>query len=54
MTPRDSYYPLVIVFVVLNSIAVTLRLWVRYRRDAIGYDDLVLAVSFVSFPLSAS
>lgn len=47
MSPRDSYYPVVLVFVVLDSIAVALRLWVRHVKSAIGYDDLALAVSLV-------
>ena len=49
MSPRDSYYPVVLVFVVLDSIAVALRLWVRYVRNTMGYDDLALAVSLVRY-----
>lgn len=54
MSPRDSYYPVVLVFVVLDSLAVALRLWMRYVRNTMGYDDLALAVSLVRYPHSPS
>ncbi|KAG9253039.1 uncharacterized protein F5Z01DRAFT_637792 [Emericellopsis atlantica] len=46
---RDAYYPLGITFVVLNTIACGLRLWVRILKRALGYDDLALGISFIGF-----
>lgn len=49
MTIRDSYYPLILTLLVLDGIAVALRFWVRSSKNAAGYDDLAMAVSFVRY-----
>lgn len=52
MGVRDTYYPLVISFLVVDGIAVSLRLWARRLKRAIGYDDIVMWLSFVRSNLS--
>ncbi|KAL6915619.1 hypothetical protein FSST1_007114 [Fusarium sambucinum] len=49
MGVRDSYYPLVIACLVVDGVAVGLRLWVRSVKKAIGYDDVVMLLSLVGF-----
>lgn len=45
---RDIYYLLVIACLVVDGIAVVLRLWVRSVKKAIGYDDVVMFLSLVN------
>lgn len=45
MAVRDSYFPVVIAFLVVNAVAVALRFWARVTKKAIGYDDITMAVS---------
>ena len=52
MGVRDTYYPLVISCLVVDGIAVSLRLWARRLKRAIGYDDIVMWLSFVRSNLS--
>lgn len=47
MAARDAYFPLVITFIVIDSIAVALRFKVRSSKDAVGYDDFAMLLSFV-------
>ncbi|RFN50697.1 putative integral membrane protein [Fusarium flagelliforme] len=49
MGVRDTYYPLVISCLVVDGVAVGLRLWARRLKRAIGYDDIVMCLSFVGF-----
>ncbi|RYC96168.1 hypothetical protein BFJ63_vAg1042 [Fusarium oxysporum f. sp. narcissi] len=46
---RDAYYPLVIASLVIDGIAVGLRLWARSIKKAIGYDDIAMMFSLVGF-----
>jgi hypothetical protein len=45
---RDAYYPLVIASLVIDGIAVGLRLWARSIKKAIGYDDIAMMFSLVN------
>ncbi|KAF4473051.1 integral membrane [Fusarium albosuccineum] len=49
MAVRDSYYPVVISFLVIDGFAVGLRFWARGIKKAIGYDDVTMAFSLVGF-----
>ncbi|KAF5007780.1 hypothetical protein FDECE_5904 [Fusarium decemcellulare] len=49
MAVRDSYYPVVISFLVIDGFAVGLRFWARGIKKAIGYDDITMAFSLVGF-----
>ncbi|RGP70053.1 integral membrane [Fusarium sporotrichioides] len=49
MGVRDVYYPLVIACLVVDGIAVSLRLWVRSAKKATGYDDVVMFLSLIGF-----
>ncbi|EXL96333.1 hypothetical protein FOIG_11294 [Fusarium odoratissimum NRRL 54006] len=46
---RDAYCPLVIASLVIDGIAVGLRLWTRSIKKAIGYDDIAMMFSLVGF-----
>jgi len=46
---RDVYYPLGTTFLMLNTVGVALRFWARSIKHALGYDDLAMMISFVSF-----
>ncbi|TXC00312.1 hypothetical protein FocTR4_00013697 [Fusarium oxysporum f. sp. cubense] len=45
---RDAYCPLVIASLVIDGIAVGLRLWTRSIKKAIGYDDIAMMFSLVN------
>jgi hypothetical protein len=47
MGVRDTYFPLVIACLVVDGVAVGLRLWVRSVKKAIGYDDIAMFLSLV-------
>lgn len=51
-TYRDSLIAAMVVFLVINTLAIAARLYVRIRllTRAIGLDDLMLCLVFVSFP----
>lgn len=49
MTARDVYYPLIITFLVLNSVVVALRLYTRVFSKSLGYDDALIVVALVGF-----
>lgn len=49
MAVRDAYFPVVIIFIVIDSIAVGLRLVIRKSKGAIGYDDFAMLLSLVRF-----
>ncbi|KAK8113501.1 hypothetical protein PG984_014027 [Apiospora sp. TS-2023a] len=51
MAARDAYFPLIITFIILDSIAVGLRFKVRNSKGAVGYDDFAMLLSFVGFVL---
>ncbi|KAF4435944.1 hypothetical protein F53441_13372 [Fusarium austroafricanum] len=53
MAPRDAYFPLVISLIVVDSIAVGLRLWARSLKKALGYDDYTMTVAlyFTTAPI---
>ncbi|KAK7935927.1 hypothetical protein PG985_001422 [Apiospora marii] len=51
MSPRDAYFPIIVTFIVIDSIAVVLRFKVRSSKDAVGYDDFAMLLSFVGFVL---
>lgn len=49
MWARESLPPVMIIFLVLNTIAVGLRVYVRYfMTKAFSYDDWAMVVAFVS------
>lgn len=48
MRLRDAYYPLVIASLVIDGIAVGLRLWARSTKKAIGYDDIAMMFSLIN------
>lgn len=49
MAPRDVVVGVQILFLVLDTIVISLRLFVRTRLNkAIGYDDYTMVVAFVS------
>lgn len=54
MGARDKYYPIAITFLVVDGLAVGLRFWARGTNKAIGYDDVTMAVSFVSDSVNAN
>lgn len=45
---REGLYPAGVTFLVIDVIAVALRFWARISKRAVGYDDIALAVSYVS------
>lgn len=48
MAPRDTVVGVQILFLILNTIVISLRLFVRTRLNkAIGYDDYTLVIAFV-------
>lgn len=47
MAARDAYFPLIITFIIIDSIAVGLRFKVRNSKGAIGHDDFAMLLSFV-------
>lgn len=49
---RDAYYPLVITCLVVDGIAVGLRVWARSIKKAAGYDDFAMILSLVSSPVN--
>lgn len=49
MTARDVYYPLIITFLVLNSLVVGLRLYTRVFSKSLGYDDALMVIALVGF-----
>ncbi|KAL7783254.1 hypothetical protein V8C37DRAFT_413768 [Trichoderma ceciliae] len=49
MSPRDIFFSLMVTFVVLNSITVGLRLWLRITSRSFGYDDWATCVAFGVF-----
>ncbi|KAK8852093.1 hypothetical protein PGQ11_014572 [Apiospora arundinis] len=51
MAVRDAYFPVIITFIFIDSIAVGLRFAVRRSKGAIGYDDFAMLLSFVGFVL---
>lgn len=55
-TYRDSLIAAMVVFLVINTLAISARLYVRMRllTRAIGLDDLMLCLVFVSFPITWS
>lgn len=48
MSAADAYYPLIITFLVLNSIVLGLRLYARVITKALGYDDALMVTAMVS------
>lgn len=55
MWARESIPPVVIIFLVLNTIAVGLRVYVRnFLTKAFSYDDYAMLVAFVSLILTNS
>lgn len=49
MAPRDIVFGVQILFLVVDTIVISLRLFVRTRLNrAIGYDDYTLVVAMVS------
>lgn len=48
MSARDQVPPLIITFLVVDIIAVGLRVWIRtYIKKSFGYDDCALCVALV-------
>lgn len=47
MAVRDVYYPLIITFIVLNSIVVSLRVYTRLSTKSLGLDDALMVVALV-------
>ncbi|KAH7215269.1 hypothetical protein DER44DRAFT_715607 [Fusarium oxysporum] len=46
---RDTYYPLVISSLVIDGVAVSLRLWARSIKKAIGFDDVAMIFALLGF-----
>ncbi|KAF4954605.1 hypothetical protein FSARC_12045 [Fusarium sarcochroum] len=46
---RDNSYPLVITCLVVDGVAVGLRLWARTIKKAMGYDDVAMIFSLIGF-----
>ncbi|ROW15875.1 hypothetical protein VPNG_02632 [Cytospora leucostoma] len=54
MSPRDQLPPLIITFLVVNIIAVGLRVWIRIHiKRSFGVDDAALCLSLIAFILLA-
>ncbi|CAK7234497.1 hypothetical protein SCUCBS95973_008957 [Sporothrix curviconia] len=49
MAARDVYYPLIITFLVLNSIVVLLRIYTRIFSKSLGYDDGLMVLALIGF-----
>ncbi|KAL6793127.1 hypothetical protein V8C40DRAFT_237865 [Trichoderma camerunense] len=49
MSPRDSFWSVMVAFVVINSVTVGLRLWLRITSGSFGYDDWATCVAFGVF-----
>ncbi|UKZ78255.1 hypothetical protein TrVFT333_005991 [Trichoderma virens FT-333] len=49
MSPRDSFWSVMVAFVVINSVTVGLRLWLRISSGSFGYDDWATCVAFGVF-----
>ncbi|KAJ4267253.1 hypothetical protein NW762_003357 [Fusarium torreyae] len=49
MGVRDTFYPLVIACLVVDGVAVALRLWARSIKKALGYDDVAMIFSLIGF-----
>jgi hypothetical protein len=47
MGGRDSTPPAMITFLVLNTVVIILRTYVRICKQTLGYDDVALYISFV-------
>lgn len=45
---RSNFFAVMVAFVVLNTITVGLRLWLRISSQSAGYDDYATGVAFVS------
>ncbi|KAF5963234.1 integral membrane protein PTH11 [Fusarium bulbicola] len=46
---RDTFYPLVISSLVIDGVAVGLRLWARSIKKAIGFDDVAMIFALLGF-----
>jgi hypothetical protein len=53
-TYRDNLIAAMVVFLVINTLAIAARLYVRIKllTRAIGMDDFMLCLVFVSFPVA--
>lgn len=49
MAVRDAYYSLGITLVVVDGLAVAMRIWARKVKGSIGYDDYTMGVTFIGF-----
>ncbi|RSL90652.1 hypothetical protein CDV31_015642 [Fusarium ambrosium] len=49
MAPRDAYLPTCVTFLIIDGVAVCLRFWARGIKNAVGYDDIMMAMSLVGF-----
>ncbi|KAM0255906.1 hypothetical protein ACHAQJ_005307 [Trichoderma viride] len=49
MSSRDSFWSVMVAFVVLNSITVGLRLWLRISSRSFGYDDWATCAAYGAF-----
>lgn len=43
---RKSFWAVMVAFVVLNTITVGLRLWLRISSRSFGYDDYATGIAF--------
>ncbi|KAF5703639.1 integral membrane protein [Fusarium mundagurra] len=49
MSLRDTFYPLVISSLVIDGVAVGLRIWARSIKKAIGFDDTAMIFALLGF-----
>lgn len=49
MGARHSFWAVMVAFVVLNTITVGLRLWLRISSKSFGYDDWATCVAYGEF-----
>ncbi|KAL7893935.1 hypothetical protein HDV63DRAFT_164147 [Trichoderma sp. SZMC 28014] len=47
--PRHSFFSVMLAFVVLNTIAVGLRIWLRISSQSFGYDDTATCIAYSVF-----
>ncbi|KAL5605837.1 hypothetical protein FOVSG1_005984 [Fusarium oxysporum f. sp. vasinfectum] len=46
---RNTYYPLIISSMVIDGVAVGLRLWARRIKKAVGFDDIAMMLALLGF-----
>ncbi|KAI1173288.1 hypothetical protein F4777DRAFT_581075 [Nemania sp. FL0916] len=54
MSAHHDLFAVVIAGLVVNSLAVILRIWIRISKRSFGYDDAVLFASFIAYVVSGA